>query len=566
VPLSAVALLASAASPLLETLGIWTFKRVVDEVLVPHSLRALGPLAAWLAAIAIGDAAAGAADRVLSAWAAEGFLASLRTRLFAQLVHLPPRTLDRRPLGDLLVRLDADADQIAGFVLAGLGGAVADVLRVLFFVAALLRLDVRLTVAALAAVPAFALALRRFSAPIREAARRERRHQGSAIALAQETLSAATLVQAFGREEHVCTRFAAEARAVMRAHLAGTRQRAVLAPLLDLVDLAGGLAVVALGTWAIANGRLTLGGVLAFLTFLAKLYRPVRALGGVAGRAWTAAAAAERILDVLAEPRAVGAAASAGGAGGLRRVRGAVTFERVSFRYPDAPAAALHDVSFRLEPGCALGIVGRSGAGKSTLVRLLLRLEEPSEGRILLDGVDVRELPVDLVRAAIGYVPQEPTLFHASVHENIAFGRLDAGRDEIREAARRAGAAEFVEGLPRGYETVVGERGARLSGGQRQRIAVARALVRDPAILLLDEPLVGLDAVSARLVLASARPEPGRAVVLVTHDLGAVRDADEIVVLDQGRVVARGGYEELGARRGLLRHIARRPVAEAGDR
>jgi len=210
--------------------------------------------------------------------------------------------------------------------------------------------------------------------------------------------------------------------------------------------------------------------------------------------------------------------------------------------------------------------VGRSGAGKSTLVRLLLRLQEPSEGRILLDGVDVRELPADAVRAAIGFVPQEPFLFRGTIRENIAFGRLDASDAEIEAATRRAGAAEFVEALPRAYETVVGERGARLSGGQRQRIAVARALVRDPAILLLDEPLVGLDPVSARLVLSAARPEPGRGVVLVTHDLGAVRHADEILVLHGGRVLARGGYQELGARRGLLRNLARRPVAEVEGR
>jgi len=555
-PAAGAALAASALTPLLETAGIWAFKRIVDEVLVPRDLAHLGRLTLLVSALMVADSAARAADRLLSAWASEGFLVSLRTRVFRHLLGVPPTSLERRPLGDLLARLDGDAEAIGGFLLSGLSGATADALRVVFFIGALVSLDLGLTAAALGALPLFALAARRFAGGIRDAARRERQHQGGALAVAQEGLSAALLVQAFGREDLLGKRFEDEARAGMRAHLVGTRQRAILSPLLDLVDLAGGITVIVLGTWALARGRLSLGGLLVFLTYLGKLYQPVRALGGLASQAASATAAAERIAELLAErpaPRGARAPRAV-----PRRRRGVMTLDRVSFQYPGAAAPALHDVSFQVEPGQVLAVVGRSGAGKSTLVRLLLRLHDPTAGRILLDGVDLRELPIDQLRGAIALVPQEPFLFHASVRENIAFGRPGASDAELREAARSAGADGFVRALAAGYDTRVGERGARLSGGQRQRIAVARALVRGAPILLLDEPTAALDGANARIVLAAAaRAVPDRSVVLVTHDLGAVRDASEIVVLDGGRVVARGAYDDLGARRGLSAVVAR---------
>jgi len=542
------ALAASAVSPALEAAGVWVFKRVIDEVLVPHALARLPPLAAMLTALVAGDAAAGAVERLLAAWATERFLVALRTRVFRHLLALPLAALERRPAGDLMARLDSDSAVIASFLRAGACGALADALRVVVFAGALLWLDLPLGIAALCVVPLFAVAVRRFSRRIREAARDERRHIGGASAVAQEGLSAVALVQSFDREDVVSGRFASEAEAGLRAHLAGTRLRAMLSPVLDLVDLAGGLAVVALGTWALSLDRLTLGGLLAFIAYLNKLYGPVRALGSFASQIWPAAAAAERIHELLMErPASTGTAAS-----GRHRFRGAITFQGVRFRQPGAPADTLRGLSFHLEPGRVLALVGRSGAGKTTVARLILRLYEPTEGAILLDGVDVRDLPVAEVRAALALVPQETVLFHATVRENIAFGRLDADDDAVRRAAAEAGAHRFIRDLPAGYDTVIGERGMRLSGGQRQRIALARALVREAPILILDEPTAGLDALSARRVLSAAlRASSKRCVLVITHDLNTIRAADEILVLEAGAVVARGRHGDLAARPGL---------------
>lgn len=557
----AAALAASAAAPALEAAGIWVFKRVVDEVLVPHALARLPPLAAMLTVLVAADAAAGAVERLLAAWATERFLVALRTRVFRHLLALPLATLERRPAGDLMARLESDSGVVAGFLRAGACGAVADALRVVFFAGALLWLDLLLGIVALCVVPLFALAVRRFSRRIREAARDERRHIGGASAVAQEGLSAVALVQSFDRQDVVSGRFASEAEAGLRAHLAGTRLRAMLSPVLDLVDLAGGLAIVALGTWALSLDRLTLGGLLAFIAYLNKLYGPVRSLGSFASQIWPAAAAAERIHELLTErPASTGAAA-----GGRRRFRGAVTFEAVRFRHPGAQADTLRGLSFHLEPGRVLALVGRSGAGKTTIARLLLRLYEPTEGAILVDGVDVRDLPVPEVRAAVALVPQETVLFHASVRENIAFGRLDASDDEVRRAAAEAGADRFIRDLPAGYDTVIGERGMRLSGGQRQRIALARALVRQAPILILDEPTAGLDALSARRVLSSAlRASSKRCVLVITHDVNAIGAADEILVLEAGEVVARGRHGDLSARPGLYASLRRATRVRAG--
>jgi ATP-binding cassette, subfamily B, bacterial len=554
----AALVLVSVATPVVDTAAVWIFKRVIDEVLVPRAPAAFPPLALLLVALTAADGALGFAERVLSTWTAERFLLALRGRAIGHLLRARGEVLDRLRLGDLLSRLTADAAAVESFLVSGLGLAVADALRVLFFTGALFLLSWRLAAVALAAAPLLAWATRRVSRRLREASRETRRRAGAAAAVAEESLASAAIVQAFGREAFEEARYVAEARRAMRSHLAAARLRGLLSPLLDAGELAAGLAVVGLGAVELSRGRISLGGLLVFVTYVGKLYGPARAVGGFVATAHAAAAGAERLAELfdLAVVR------EAPGARALPAPRGRVTFEGVTYRYPGAAEDALSAVSFEVAPGELLAVVGPNGAGKSTLARLLLRLVEPGAGRILLDGVDVRELTLASLRSAIALVPQDASLFHATVRENIAYGRDGASPAEVERAAWAAHAHAFVRRLPDGYDTSVGERGRALSGGQRQRIVLARALVRRAPVLLLDEPTTGLDAAAGRRVVSAVRRHAdGRTRIVISHDLRAVRDADQVLVLDRGRVVERGTPAQLLARGGAYAALCRAPLA-----
>jgi ATP-binding cassette subfamily B protein len=540
--------LLEVASPALDTAAVWLFKRIVDEVLVPRSLHALPPLALLLVAVTCADGAVGYAERVLTTSTAERFLQRLRSRVLDHLLRVRAEVLDRLRLGDVLGRLTADAGAVESFLVSGLGNAITDLLRVAFFTAALFLLSWRLAAVALLTAPVLLWATRRVSRRVREASREARRRGGAAAAVAEEALSSSAVVQAFGRERFEVERFDAEAEKALAAHVSAARQRGLVAPLLDASELAAGLAVVALGALELASGHLTLGGLLVFVTYVGKLYSPARGLGSYVASAHAAAAGAERIAELLEAP----VARDAPGARMLPRPRGRIALDGVSFRYPGASEDALRAVSLEVGPGEVLAVVGPNGAGKSTLVKLLLRLVEPTRGRVLVDGVDARDLELASLRAAIAIVPQDAVLFHGSILDNIAYGRAGASAEEVERAARAAHAHGFIARLPEGYATSVGEKGRAVSGGQRQRIAVARALVRGAPVLLLDEPTAGLDAASARRVLAAVRRHAARGgtCIVISHDLRAVRVATQIAVLDHGALVERGAHPQLAAREG----------------
>ena len=552
--------LVSILSPALDTAAVWLFKRVVDEVLVPRAPAALPRLALLLVAVTVADGIAGYGERVLSTWTAERFLVRLRSRALGHLLRVRAVTLDRLPLGDLLGRLTTDAAAVESFLVSGLGLALADLLRVIFFTGALFVLSWRLAAVAVVTATLLFWLARRVSHRLRVASREARRRSGAAASVAEEALSSAAVVQAFGREPYEEARFAAEASQAMAFHLTAARLRGLLTPLLELGELAAGLSVVALGALELAHGRITLGGLLVFVTYVGKLYSPARALGSYVASAQAAAAGAERIAEILDAPVALDPPS----ARRLRAPAGRVAFEDVGFRYPGAARDALRDVSFEVAPGEILAIVGPNGAGKSTVLKLLLRFLDPDRGRILLDEVDVRSITLESLRAAIALVPQEAALFHASVRDNIAYGREGATAEDVARAARAAQAHPFIRRLPAGYDTLVGEKGRALSGGQRQRVAVARALVRDAPVLLLDEPTAGLDAASARRVMATVRRHAAdRACIVISHDLRAVRLADEIVVLHEGEVVERGRHAQLEAQGGMYAALCRAGTAGA---
>jgi ABC-type multidrug transport system fused ATPase/permease subunit len=542
-----VSLVLIAVVPAIETATIWMFKVVVDNVLVPHDF---GPLW-WIALAYLGlTLLAGAAsfvDDYLSTWVGERFLLSLRTGFFRHVQSLSLDFFDRRRLGDLISRLTGDIGSIETFVLSGVADAISYVFEIVFFAAALFYLQWDLALVSLFVAPLFWLTARRFSRLIKHASREKRRRSGSISSVAEESLANAALVQAYNRQETEVERFHHENLGSFRATMASTRLRALFTPLIDLIELAGALVVIGMGTWELSQHRLSLGGLLVFTAYLAQMYGPIRRLGRLTNSLYAASASAERVIELLDEEPSVREAEEPTH---LMYARGAVEFDDVSLRYPGAEADALSHVSFRVEPGETLALVGPSGAGKSTAAKLLLRLYDPAEGgTVRLDGYDLRELELYSLRENVSLLLQETLVFDGTVRENIAYGREGATDAEVERAAQAADAHEFICALPEGYDTPVGQKGRRLSGGQRQRLAIARAMIRDAPLLILDEPTTGLDAESAERVLSPLRRlMNGRTTIVISHNLMTVREADEILVLENGRVSERGSHESLVAR------------------
>jgi ATP-binding cassette subfamily B protein len=521
--------------PLVEAAQVWLFKILVDEALVPASVGPLG----WIVLAYLGLFLLGAVlaflDDYLGAWVGERFLLRLRRHLYRHLLRQSPDVLDRRRLGDVLARLTGDVQTIENFLLGGVGETISAVARIALFGGALFYLQWDLALVALIVAPAFWLTARSFSRRIKVVAREKRRRAGSLGAVAEEGLANALLVQTSNRQRAELVRFGRESRGILSAELAATRLGALFAPIVGLIELAGGLLVIGWGTWALSQGRLTLGGLFAFLTFLGLLYRPVRDLGHVATSMFEASAAAERVLELLDREPLV---ADLPGARRVGQARGEIELDAVSFSYPGVSQPALQSASLRIDPGETLLVVGPSGAGKSTLARLLLRLYDPDEGAVRLDGSDLRGLTLESVRRNIAALLQETLLFDATVRENLLYGRRGATEDELLAVARATGVDEFVAGLSHGYETPVGQRGRALSGGQRQRIAIARTLLRDSPVVVLDEPFAGLDdASSLRLLPALQALCRGRTTILISHHELAREIATRVVRVEAGRLI-----------------------------
>jgi subfamily B ATP-binding cassette protein MsbA len=487
---------------------------------------------------------------------AERVVAGLREDLFAHLVRLSPGFFAERRTGELTSRMSSDLALLQTTFSSWLSEFSRQSLFLVGGIVLLTLTHPRLTTTTLAVVPLVVGAAMVFGRRLRKATTGVQDRVAEAMGTADEAFSQIRTVQSFTREREEVSRFRALLADVVDAAVRRARLRATFFGVVGFVAFGGVVAVLWQGGRLVLEGQLTPGALVAFLLYAITVAGAVGSLASLFGSYQEAIGAARRTFELLGtEPQV---AEPAHPALLERPVRGAVRFEDVSFRYADDLPDVLHHVSFAMAPGEVLALVGPSGAGKTTIAALLPRFWDVTAGRVTLDGHDVRDLALDDLRGAIGLVPQEPALFSGTVRENILFARPDATPAEVEAAARAAHAAEFIERLPDGYDTRVGERGVKLSGGQRQRLAIARVFLKDPAVVVLDEATSSLDTESERLV-EEAMEEllRGRTTLIIAHRLSTVRRADRVLVLDRGVVAEQGRHDELMAVEGLYARLYR---------
>jgi ABC-type multidrug transport system fused ATPase/permease subunit len=487
----------------------------------------------------------------------------LRERFYAHLQRLELGFFDGQQTGQLMSRATVDLQSIRFFLGYGLIFITQNLLTIALASAVMLAIEPWLALLALAPAPLVVYTASRYNRVSRPAVQEVQQRLAELTAEAEESVSGVRIVKAFAREEHQLQRFRRAVARVFDQSIYSTRLQAFFSPLLGLLPQLGIALVLLIGGRRVISDDLSLGDFAAFYTYLAMLAAPMRMLGMAMGMAQRAIASGNRLFEILdREPRIE----SPPGAPPLPAGAGRVELRGVTLRYGavgEGPAA-LSAVDLEVEPGRTVALVGPSGSGKTSLVGLLARLYDPSEGSVLVDGADARSVDLRSLRTEVAFVGDESFLFSASVAENIAYARPEASREAIEAAARRARADEFIRALPDGYETTVGARGWTLSGGQRQRIAIARALLADPRILILDDATSSVDARTEAEIKAGLREAmAGRTTFIIAHRVSTISLADEIVVMDAGRVIDRGSHEELLAGCGFYREIAEHGLADS---
>ncbi|MCX4732226.1 ABC transporter ATP-binding protein [Streptomyces sp. NBC_01363] len=545
-------LLCAVMAAIAETITVLLFAKLTDTALQTGSVSAFWkPAGQWLAVAVIG-AVVGYLGNSLAAWVAERFVMRLRARVFGHLQTLPPHFYQRNRRGDLVERLTGDVEAIEALVVSGIVGAASALFGTLFYAAAALWLRWDLALATFVMVPLFWFTTTRFAGPLRAVSRRGRAADGAITAVVEETLVNVVMTQAYNRQHDEEERLLSKARIRLRTAVKAVRLTEFYEQLVEVLQTLCVLAIIGLGAWEISQQRMTLGQLLAFAAFIGYLYPPIRSLGQLGLTATAATAGAERLLEILDAEPAVTDPGDSVPVPPRSRALGEVGARQVFFHYPGSDEMVLRDLSFTASPGELLVITGPSGAGKSTLAALLLRFYDPDAGSVRLDGVSVDRLPLPYLRQNITLLPQDTLVLHDTIEMNIGCGSLDASHDDVVRAARAADAHEFIEVLPEGYDTVISTGTSRLSGGQLQRIAIARAMLRDAPVLLLDEPTTGLDRLAAERILEPLRRlARGRTTIVITHDLALAADADRILVLDEGRLVESGTHTQLLDRSGL---------------
>ena len=516
---------------------------LIDRGIAARQMRTIVVMALAMVAVALVGALFSFLQGYLSEKASQGVAYDLRNALYAKIQSLSFSYHDRAQTGQLMTRATSDVEMVRRFTGMGFLQMLNAVVMLAGSLVVLFSMNWRLTLLILLITPATLALFTVFGRHVRPMFMRVQQKLAALSTVLQENLAGARVVKAFAREPYEAERFRQANQALLADNLAVNKALALLFPTIFLVGNLGTVGVVWYGGIQVIGGQLTVGELVAFNGYLMMVMMPVGMLGMIFSMIAQAAASAERIFEILDTPSEV---MEAPDAIPLPPIEGRVAFEHVTFRYFPGGEPVLKDVSFVAEPGQTVALLGATGSGKSTIINLIPRFYDVSEGRVTIDGYDVREVTLDSLRSQIGIVLQEPTLFTGTIRENIGFGRPDASQEEIEAAARAAAAHDFIMSFPDGYDTLVGERGVTLSGGQKQRIAIARALLVNPRILILDDSTSSVDfETELRIQQALDELMKGRTSFVIAQRISTVLNADQILVLDKGQIVARGTHEEL---------------------
>ncbi|HEY2938018.1 MAG TPA: ABC transporter ATP-binding protein [Gaiellaceae bacterium] len=548
----AVSIALAVASQAAQIALIWVTKNVIDQAIRPRDTRELWVFVWTIVAVGSAKALLMMGRRLLSGKQALAVEMDMRQSLYAHLVRLSFGFYDRHQTGQLMSRATVDLQGVRFFLGYGLIFFFQNVLTVLSVTVVLFFVEWKLALIALAITPVLVVLSFRYSHVAHPTMRDVQQKLADVATVAEENIVGVHVVKAFAQEPSEQEKFRGRSEAVFRQTLKANRQRALYVPLISFVPLLAQAAVLLVGARMVSHHQLSVGAFVAFNLYLGMLITPLRSLGMWIGQAQRATASGERIFQILDEPEEV---ADRLDAVELPAGPGRIRFEGVSFEYlPGQPV--LSGVDLELEPGRTVAVIGHTGSGKTTLTALVPRFYDTTSGRVTIDGADVRDVTLHSLRRSIGVIAQDPFLFSATVRENIAFGAGKLSQEELERVARAAQAHEFVQRLPEGYDTVIGERGITLSGGQRQRIAIARALAVDPRVLILDDATASVDASTEALIRVGLREAMrGRTTLIIAHRLSTIALADEIVVLDGGRVATRGTHDELLATSTIYREI-----------
>jgi ATP-binding cassette, subfamily B, bacterial len=559
-----------------DVLEPWPIKIVIDNILqskkLPgwlagfvsgafgqNKLAVLNFAIAAVAGIAVVGAISSYVEKYLTTSVSQWVTHDLRRTLYNHIQRLSLAEYDKTQTGDLISRVTSDINAVQDFINSALLGIIVNVLTLVGMAGVMFYINWRFTLIALSIAPALFAVVYYLTRRIKKASREVRKKESELVSIVQEVLTSVRVVKAFAREDFEVTRFESQSLENVETALEARSIKAKLSPIVDVMVAAGTCLVLAYGARLALSGQISAGVLIVFLLYLGKMYKPMRDLSKSTDTVSKAIVGYERIEEVLEIEARV---RDLPGARKAPRFKGKIEFDHVNFAYEDK-IPVLKDMTFEIEAGQVAAIVGPSGVGKTTIISLIPRLYDPQSGTIKIDGVDIRRYKLKSLREQISFVLQETLLFHTSVWENIAYGKPDASPDQIIRAAKQANAHEFIVQLSEGYGTMVGERGVTLSGGQRQRIAIARAIVRNTPILVLDEPTTGLDSSSEQAVIeALERLMKGKTCIVVAHHLSTIRHADVIFVVKESELVEKGTHDQLLAAGGLYADLYKLQTSE----